>query len=453
MGFRNLRHCRSAVEHVVGLPWGGAAACAGVKLAVEGNIGAGKSTFLDILADGALELQDILEVVPEPVDEWRAVAGGPGAPPINLLDAFYKDPARYAYTFQHYVLLTRMEKDRAARGSAKPLRVLERSIFSDRMVFVRAMHEAGYLGDAELSVYDSWFAMEIAQDRALTPDGFIYLKARPQTCIQRLRSRNRSEEAGVSEEYLESLHAKHESWLHFGARGLDEYLEDQRGGGYAGGSAQLLQTRATLARAAGGGGPAGPGGAAAGDAGRTLRFDRPQLELLRRAPASIRDSIVFLGAGPPGGLGGPGGGGRDQGSILAALNGIPALVLDHEQADILHDPDARQDYARKVKDFSEYVGSISGGVRAGLELAGAGRGGGGAVTAAPRSQAAVGATPRQLESLRHVVKEYFKMTAGARPRGGSGGGGGGQMQESDMLRLLGGAGAPGRLGGALAAAR
>ena len=61
-----------------------------------------------------------------------------------------------------------MQKDRNARSSAKPLQILERSIFSDRMVFVRAMHEAGFLGDLELSIYDSWFSMQIGQDRALT---------------------------------------------------------------------------------------------------------------------------------------------------------------------------------------------------------------------------------------------------------------------------------------------
>jgi hypothetical protein len=60
----------------------------------------------------------------------------PPLPPLAL-------PTRYAYTFQHYVLLTRMAKDRESRASHKPVRVLERSIFSDRMVFVRAMHEAG----------------------------------------------------------------------------------------------------------------------------------------------------------------------------------------------------------------------------------------------------------------------------------------------------------------------
>lgn len=36
------------------------------------------------------------------------------------------------------------------------LRLLERSVFSDRMVFVRAVHEANWLSDMELSIYDSW---------------------------------------------------------------------------------------------------------------------------------------------------------------------------------------------------------------------------------------------------------------------------------------------------------
>ncbi len=41
---------------------------------------------------------------------------------------------------------------------AAPLRLLERSVFSDRMVFVRAVHEAKWLSEMELSIYDSWCA-------------------------------------------------------------------------------------------------------------------------------------------------------------------------------------------------------------------------------------------------------------------------------------------------------
>ena len=45
------------------------------------------------------------QVVPEPVTKWQNVDG---AGKFNMLDAFYKDPQRYAYTFQNYVFLTRM---------------------------------------------------------------------------------------------------------------------------------------------------------------------------------------------------------------------------------------------------------------------------------------------------------------------------------------------------------
>jgi deoxyadenosine/deoxycytidine kinase len=343
VGFRNSAHSKSVADYLDSLEW--APKPARVKLAVEGNIGAGKSTFLDVLCDGTLELQDIIEIVPEPVEEWQKVETGEHAP-VNLLDQFYKDPKRYAYAFQHYVLLTRMQKDRNARSSNKPLQILERSIFSDRMVFVRAMHEAGFLGDLELSIYDSWFSMQIGQDRALTPDGFIYLKARPETCIKRLRNRNRSEEAGVDEAYLENLHDKHESWLHFGARHLDQYVKDEK---------SLLQTVSALQRQGQAGLDVSPQLAAQSSDGLSISMDVPGMDVLGRldVPEAIRDSIVFLGSSNNSGVQLQG-----QGAVDEALFGVPALVLDHEQEDILYDRDARQDYASKVMAFSNFVNSV-----------------------------------------------------------------------------------------------
>jgi deoxyadenosine/deoxycytidine kinase len=346
VGFRNSAHSRHVVDHLQSLEWEPKASR--VKLAVEGNIGAGKSTFLDVLSDGSLELQDIIEIVPEPVEEWQKVemtSGANDTQNVNLLDQFYKDPKKYAYAFQHYVLLTRMQKDRDARSSAKPLQILERSIFSDRMVFVRAMHEAGFLGDLELSIYDSWFSMQIGQDRALTPDGFIYLKARPETCIKRLRHRNRSEEAGVDEKYLENLHDKHESWLHFGARQLDQYMHDET-------QSRLMQTVSSLQKQGQAGLDFSPQLAEKSRDGRRLTMDVPGMDLLGRldVPEAIRDSIVFLGNGNSLSNG--------EGAVDAALSGVPALVLDHEQEDILYDRDARQDYANKVMAFSDFVNSV-----------------------------------------------------------------------------------------------
>lgn len=37
---------------------------------VEGNISVGKTTFLKRIANETLELQDLVEVVPEPIDKW-----------------------------------------------------------------------------------------------------------------------------------------------------------------------------------------------------------------------------------------------------------------------------------------------------------------------------------------------------------------------------------------------
>ena len=45
-----------------------------------------------------------LQIVPEPVEQWQNVGGQGG----NMLDHFYKNPQRYAYTFQNYVFITRV---------------------------------------------------------------------------------------------------------------------------------------------------------------------------------------------------------------------------------------------------------------------------------------------------------------------------------------------------------
>lgn len=47
-----------------------------------------------------------------------------------------------------------------SENCAAPLRLLERSVFSDRMVFVRAVHEAKWLSEMELSIYDSWCVLQ-----------------------------------------------------------------------------------------------------------------------------------------------------------------------------------------------------------------------------------------------------------------------------------------------------
>ncbi|XP_010460024.1 PREDICTED: deoxycytidine kinase-like [Camelina sativa] len=168
---------------------------------VEGNISVGKTTFLQRIANETIELRDLVEIVPEPIDKWQDV----GPDHFNILDAFYAEPERYAYTFQNYVFVTRLMQEKESSSGVKPLRLMERSVFSDRMVFVRAVHEAKWMNEMEISIYDSWFDPVVSCLPGLVPDGFIYLRASPDTCHKRMMLRKREEEGGVSLKYLQDL--------------------------------------------------------------------------------------------------------------------------------------------------------------------------------------------------------------------------------------------------------
>lgn len=52
-------------------------------------------------------------------------------------------------------------QERETQLGDRPFRLLERSVFSDRMVFVRAVHEAKWMSDLELNIYDSWYAHKL----------------------------------------------------------------------------------------------------------------------------------------------------------------------------------------------------------------------------------------------------------------------------------------------------
>ncbi|KAL9820591.1 deoxyguanosine kinase, mitochondrial-like isoform 1-T2 [Geothlypis trichas] len=196
---------------------------AALRLALEGNIAVGKSTFLRLL--GATFPR--WHLVTEPVAQWRRVPGAagtaqvPGGSSANLLQLMYQDPARWSFTFQSFSCLSRLraaleppQEGGGTPGTAPPIRVFERSLFSDRYVFAKTLLEAGHLQPLEWAIYQDWHELllrHLAPHAA--PHGFLYLRASPQTCLERLRRRARSEEGGIQLGYLEQLHGQHELWL------------------------------------------------------------------------------------------------------------------------------------------------------------------------------------------------------------------------------------------------
>ncbi len=110
---------------------------------IEGNIGAGKSTFVSLIKK---ELD--VHVVYEPHDQWQMVGGTE-----NLLEKFYTDTARWAYTFQTYAFVSRVRAQEQHRKEYPHMpQVLERSVYSDRYCFAKNCFELGYKHASDRSI-------------------------------------------------------------------------------------------------------------------------------------------------------------------------------------------------------------------------------------------------------------------------------------------------------------
>lgn len=183
---------------------------------IEGNIGVGKSTFVKILQrhlgsrlllDGSDDARTGRPVVLslEPCDEWQNIEGH------NLLEAFYSNPARWALLFQIYASMTRIRRQQDECTYAQDLHIMERSWFSDRYCFAQMLHEGGKINELEWAVYEQMWDWYMRNSDL--PVCFIYLRASPEECYDRLKNRNRSEEASVPLSYLQDLHDHHERLL------------------------------------------------------------------------------------------------------------------------------------------------------------------------------------------------------------------------------------------------
>lgn len=167
---------------------------------IEGNIGSGKSTFL-------AKLKEKYNVIMEPVDTWTSMKNTDGK---NLLEEFYTDQKRYAYTFQSIAFRTRVKS--LIESKIDGINLAERSIYSDRNIFAQTCYENGNMNQIEFDDYTNWFTW-LEESFDIKPSGYIYLRADPDISYSRISKRSRSGEETIPLDYLKSLHEKHDNWL------------------------------------------------------------------------------------------------------------------------------------------------------------------------------------------------------------------------------------------------
>lgn len=175
-----------------------------IIVSIDGNVGAGKSTFLAHLRT----VMPDVEVVLEPVGEWMRLKDATGK---SLLELFYEDKKRWAYTFQNCAILTRLRTILAAmKTTTKRVILTERSVLTDRYVFAEMLRSDGTLDPMEWELYETWFNTFAAD---LPIKGVIYLTTGVGTSAQRIITRGRAGEEHIPLDYLAALDAQHHRWL------------------------------------------------------------------------------------------------------------------------------------------------------------------------------------------------------------------------------------------------
>lgn len=174
-----------------------------MRLFLEGNIGVGKSCFLRLVQ----HYLPALEVAFEASDEWMKGESGK-----TLLDNFYKDPKSWAYTLEVVAMVARVKLHLQDQDDINSCKIVERSIYSGHYCFAKNGFEQGFMLPAEWHAYSAWVNF-LLHDRCRPPEAFVYLRAEPQVCFQRVLKRNRSSETDLTLAYLEQIHRKHDTFL------------------------------------------------------------------------------------------------------------------------------------------------------------------------------------------------------------------------------------------------
>ena len=175
--------------------------------AVDGNIGSGKSSRVNDLKKH-LKHNPSFIFLQEPVDDWNSIKSKDG---ITMLEKFYCDQDKYAFSFQMMAYISRLSLLRKTiRENPDCHIVTERSIFTDRNVFAKMLYDDDKIEEVEYQIYLKWFD-EFAKETKI--DGVIYVHTSPNVCYDRIKKRSRTGEESIPLEYLKKCHDYHDKWI------------------------------------------------------------------------------------------------------------------------------------------------------------------------------------------------------------------------------------------------
>ena len=150
-------------------------------IAVEGPIGVGKTSLVQLLADrfeGVMVLEDITN---------------------PFLPSFYEGRAGAAFQVQIYFLLSRFQQQR----EIAQMNLFQRLVLADYSFPKDRIFAYLNLDDTDLRVYEKLYP--VLEHEVPKPDLVIYMQASVPVLVERIKRRARDFERTIESEYLERL--------------------------------------------------------------------------------------------------------------------------------------------------------------------------------------------------------------------------------------------------------
>jgi len=182
----------------------------GLFIAIDANIGAGKTNACHAIASAGMAAGHNVRVIEEPTNHEKF----PG-----FLQHYYDDlrsgnDTGGGFAMQIFMLCRRYEQHRLsvelAWGDMGCVVVQDRPIYGDT-VFATTARDRGFMTEKQYDLYVDLYR-NMSRD-VMPPDIFVYLDVSPEECYRRMSVRGRSQEDGVPLDYLQQLYDNYQKLL------------------------------------------------------------------------------------------------------------------------------------------------------------------------------------------------------------------------------------------------
>ncbi len=162
-------------------------------IGIAGNIGCGKTTLTEMLAE---------HYQWEP--RYETVVNNP------YMDDYYKDLRRWSFAMEVFFLKERF-KDVIGFAESENIVIQDRTLHEGVFVFTANNYEQGNMSDRDFETYMELY--EIMMEKVKLPDLMIYLRASVPHLVENIQKRGRVYEQKIPIEYLQGLNDRYEDFI------------------------------------------------------------------------------------------------------------------------------------------------------------------------------------------------------------------------------------------------